>query len=396
MADNHRVVALNLGTANIVAVQGLVDDAPQGKRTAVVEKIATMPTPTGAVRANGVYNPAAITEALRELWRRDGLQTKNVIVGLDSRRIQSGLKWIDHYHPEDLAYAAKAAWVNAQQILPSKVDAQTSTIHHYVLRERDIENKATGLTTKQILVLIIAVPTVEAQALANIVEDTGMELVGMDLTALGMLRAANTPTYDDRRVVHMLVDIGETFVTMVLHNNGNVRAIDTTSGSAGDSVSRAIGEELSRMSRDLGASTLDPTHIKRTLGEMVKSNAEDPVTKRALAATVHQADGVFRDMDTFVSGYIRRVNETPAITAPGSAPAHNNEERGLMAIMLTGGGSILYGLGHQLEQGFNIPVSQALVSNSFAMPDGARVPAFANGTSVVSAVGLLTADRKAV
>jgi Tfp pilus assembly PilM family ATPase len=395
MASNHRVVALNIGTSNIIAVQGLVKNAPQGERTAVVEKIATAPTPKGAVRSNGIHMPDVLVEALKELWRTSGLQTKDVVVGVDSRRVQSGAKWIPYYHPEDLAIAATTDWVKQQQILPSSADRSEADVFHYVLRERTVKDAATSQDQRQILLMVVGVPKSEPQAFANVVEDAGLEMVGMDLTALSLMRAARLTARDeDKRVVDMVVDIGDTFTTMLLHNSGNIRAAETVSGSAGESVTRAIAEDLKRMPKESGAHKVEPEQIKRTLGHLVKNNSEDPLTRRAQAAAERQANALMRDLDSFVTKYLEAVNETGGL--PGG---ENNEERGLASVLLTGGGSALHGLAERLAQkegGFNIPVNHASVSRAFVNVDGSAVRPFENGISIVSTVGLLTADRKAV
>lgn len=398
MAGNHRVVALNVGTANIVAVQGLVDDSEQGRRTAVVEKITSIQTPKGSVRANGVYLPGAVVEAIKEMWRRDGLQTKNVIMGVDSRRLQSGVKWVPYYHPKDLAEVAQPDWVNFEAITPSPVDAKNSTIHHFVLRERTITDAATDKPTRQILLLVISVPKAETQAMANIAEDAGLEMVGTDLDALGMLRAASLPVREDKRVVDMLVDIGETFTTMLLHNNGNIRAVETVSGSAGESVTRAIADEVKRLGKEAGGRDLDPDEVKRTLAQLVLSYPDGPVTQKALGAARRQSMSLSGDLETFINSYLDGVNQ---VAASGEAQAaQHHEERGLASITLTGGGSFLHDLGPRLGDkesgGFNIPISQAGVSRAYVNVDGTPVKPHKDGVSVVSTVGLLTADRKAI
>ena len=391
MAGNYRVVALNIGASNIIAVQGLVDDAPQGRRTAVVEKIASIKTPQGALRSNGVHMPGALTEALRELWRREGFQTKNVILGTDSRHVQSGVKWIPYYHPKDLAEAAHPDWVAQQKILPNTADAKNTTIHHFVLRERTVRDTiGAGRADRQILMLVIAVPKAEPQALANVVEDAGLELIGMDLTALGMLRATSLPVREDRRVVDMIVDIGDTFTTMLLHVNGNLRAVETVAGSAGDSVTRAIATDIERLSKQVGGRDADPEEVKRTLALLAKDDPDNPITLKAIAASNRQAQSLVSDLGDFVTHYLRAVNEEGV----------GQEERGLKSVTLTGGGSFLFGLaerlGDQSAGGFDIPINQASVSSSFVTTEGGPVAPHKDGISVVSTVGLLTSDRRAV
>lgn len=393
MASKKRVVALNIGSSNIIAVQGLVTDAPQGQRTAVVEKITSMPTPKGAVRANGIHLPDTLSESLADMWKRNEFQTKEVIVAVNSMRIQSGVRWVPYFPPDQIAEAAPGL-AKQFQIVPNLKEDE-SFVFNYVIRERTISGGGKK-NSHQMLLLVITVPKSDAQALSNVIEDAGLELVGMDVAAFGTLRGASLPGRGgDHRVVDMLVDIGQNLTTMVLHSNGSIRDIATVANSGGQSVTDAIGFELKEATSAMRE--FDPETLKRGLAESDASNPHDEVTIMVKEAVQRQATQVYRDLDQFVTRYLRAANdEDPQVV--GDLPrSPGGEERGLSSITLCGGGSALYGLANRLSErdqdGFGILVGKASVSKAFIQKDNHPVPPFHSGVNVVSTVGLLTAER---
>lgn len=387
----RRIVALNIGTRNTVAVQGLVDDAPAGQRTAVVEKVATVETPAGALRESGVYSPQAIVAMLRDLWRTAELQTSDVVVGINSRLVTSGAKWVKRVHPEDLAVLATVEWLNSQQLFGGyQLRPDETVTKYFVLREREVRTGGMSEVEHEMLLMAAAVDRTPIQAMANIVEDAGLELVGMDLTAFAMLRGTRLVPREDSRVVDLLVDVGATFSTLVLHSNGNIRAVRTTSGNAGDDMTSAIADDLRSLSGYAGT-LADAEIVKRTLSQAAASGDKSPVTTRALEATRARMGGLAVDITDIVRTYMEAAN------GRGPSGFEQLEERGLSSITLTGGGAALYGLDRKLagsrqEGGFDVSVGLGSVAPAFRMVDGGPVKPFVNGVSVVSTVGLLVAD----
>lgn len=397
MAGSSRVVALNMGTRTTIAVQGLVTDGEPGKRTAVVEKIETIPTPPGAIRANGVFRPDALTQTLRQLWQERKLQTRNVVVGVDSRRVVSGVKWVSKMHPGDLARVVTPEWVQAQGIVSlPRVSAEDIHLSHYVLRTRNVQLPGEESPRQQMLLLVTALPMHEPQALANAVEDAGLELVGMDLTALGLLRGAHLAARSNPRETDLLVEIGETFETMVLHSGGNLRALDTRSGSGGADVTRAIMDEFTQMGRAVQADKRvgDAEAFKHGFAQIERDDPSSPAVAR-IARLIRQRIGSTKaDIEQFLSTYFNAANGAGTDLA-------RDEEHGLKSITLSGGGANLHQmaivLGSRAEDGgFDVTTTHAAVSTAFKLPDGGPVPPFANGSSIVSTVGLLTAERRGV
>jgi len=382
---NKRVVALDVGTTNITAVQGIVDG-----RTAIVDKIASVPTPKGAVRSNGIHDVTALAEALKEMWRAHDFQTKDVIAGVQSRRVQSGVKWVEFFHPDDLAAVASPEWVQAQNILPGQFETNAVSVFHYVLRERIVRHDPAKPEQRELLLAAVVVPKDEPQALANAVEDAGLELVGMDLTAFGTLRGTALVPRDNTRSADIIIDIGSTFVTLIMHVNGNFRAVATIPGIGGDSVTDHVRKELARISGLTTTQSDRAEDLKKALAVLESNQPNEPATVATQQAVRAQAQGLMREIDQMLERFHAATNNIPGQV----------EEHGLQSITLVGGGSALHNLTTTLADpsmgGLDIPVAVGATSQSFAWADGSgRIPPYVDGVSVVAALGLLLSDRKA-
>jgi len=74
-------VGVDVGSTAVRVAEVAAGDVP------VVVRAAQVPLPPGAVEAGEVREPEAVAEALRELWGKAGVKSKQVYLGVGNQRV---------------------------------------------------------------------------------------------------------------------------------------------------------------------------------------------------------------------------------------------------------------------------------------------------------------------
>ncbi len=166
------VAGLELDPGHIAAAQVSFDGA------LTLEKGGVAALRPGILRDGEVADPAALTEALKELFAEHELSTR-VRLGIANQRIV--VRILDLPPMDDVKALAAAVKLEAPDHIPMPMD------------EAVIDWQSLGAVDTpggpRIRVVVVAVRRESIERLAGAARDAGLELEGIDLSAFGMVRA---------------------------------------------------------------------------------------------------------------------------------------------------------------------------------------------------------------
>ena len=314
-----RAIGLDIVTTTVRAAQVSFD-----KRGTTLERFGQVALPPGAVRSGEVESPQIVAEALKALWSSAKFSTRNVSVGVASRRVV--VRQVDlPAMPRNELHAALPFLV--QDFIPMPVDSALLDMH--VLEE--IVSPAGAPMLRGLLVAAsreMVEQTLEAVRLA------GLKPVSVDLTPFAVLRAlgqAEAPI-DAVADAEVLVDIGASVTNIVVHQGGVPRFVRILLMGGGNAT-EAIAARL-------GISYEDAEYMKLHLSSGAPISTAD---QEAAAAALDQTTSAFCEE---VRGSLNYFT-----AAHGAAR--------MARVLISGGGAGLVGLADRLEQAIHVPVSEA-------------------------------------
>lgn len=242
-----RLVGLDLGSSGIRAVE-----ARRGRQGWRIVKAAEAELPEGAVHGGVIIDQAAVTKAVRRLWRAGRFSTRKVAAAMSDAGVitrQVDLPWMP---ADDFRSALKYQVVDA---LP--VDLSTVELDYQPLDEFSLPD-GHGHSTDMLQVLLVATPTEAVTDLCTALIAARLEPVRADTSAFALIRTVNGGVLNQSEECVALVDIGADVLTVVVQQGGRPLFIRSIPGQGGDiatlTVASAMGLELDE-ARDLVIST---------------------------------------------------------------------------------------------------------------------------------------------
>jgi type IV pilus assembly protein PilM len=168
------VVGLEIEAGSVAAVEARLDDEPR------VVAAGVRPLAPEAFRDGEVAEPEAITEALRGLFAEHGL-SRNVRLGIANQRLVVRTLRLPAIESPDELDAAVRFSAQEQIAMP----LEEAVIEHRVVGGVP----ATAETAAQIDVMVVAARRQMILTSLAPLRDAGLEPVGVDLSAFGMIRA---------------------------------------------------------------------------------------------------------------------------------------------------------------------------------------------------------------
>lgn len=232
-----RLVGLDLGSSGIRAVE-----ARKGRAGWRIIKVAQIELPSGAIHGGVITDQAAVSKALRRLWRLGKFSTRKVAAAMSDSGVitrQVDLPWMP---ADDFRSALKYQVVDA---LP--VDLATVELDYQPLAEFSVPD-GHGHTTDMMQVLLVATPTEAVTDLCSVLIAARLEPVRADTSAFALIRSASGGTLDDTDECTALVDIGADVLTVVIQQGGRPLFIRSIPGQGGDlatlTVASAMGMDI--------------------------------------------------------------------------------------------------------------------------------------------------------
>ena len=328
------VVGLELEAGSVAVTQVHVNGSAQ------VTAAAVQPLAAGAFEDGEVRDPAAVTEALRELFEANDL-SRRVRLGIANQRVV--VRTIRLPSIEDPGELDSAVRFAAQEEIPMPLEQ--AVLDHRVVGGVP----ASGDGPPQIDVIVVAARRDMISASLKPLREAGLEPVGVDLSAFGMIRALGelVPIYDqdapaDERPA----------ATGVLYCN------------VGDVTNLAIAKGRSCL-----FTRVSPTGLEDIVGSLIGSagllpeHARQWVEYVGLATPLEQLGG-----DPELVARVRATLERGADALLGelrlSLDFYGGQEAAVPVerIILSGPGSAIPGLAERMGATLGLPVQSGLPS----------------------------------
>jgi type IV pilus assembly protein PilM len=356
-------VGLDIGTEHIRVAQL----KPQGS-SLLLAGYDWIDAPIGSVVEGEVLDPVAVAGALRELWRKSGIATKDVALGVANQKVVVRLIDLPFM---DRAELAGAIQYQAHDYIPIPIEDA-------ILDFQIIGDYMTPNDEHMIEVLLVAAQREMLGSMVSAVENAGLRPVLVDITPFAVVRAVmgDTPSVlpDEAEagqatgIVHM--SAGITTIGVVERGIPRFTRVSSLAGREfTQAVSNALNvtfDEAERIKVQVGLPDLSgvPTPIPEGLDEQVVA-----ATQQALEREVNRFTAeIRRSLDYYLT--------------------QTSQARTIRTILLTGSSAQLGNLAAYLETGLQ---AQVLLADAFGRIQAApRIQGLAEADryGAVAAIGL--------
>jgi len=322
----RRLIGLDVGTNAVTVAEVAPGDPP------VLRAFGQVGLPMEAMAEGEVVDSAAVTAAIRRLWREVGLPKRaEVRLGIASPRVIVRQVDLPEMADEDIDGALQ---YQASDLIP--IPLEDARFDHLVLEhlepepvpggeERGAQEPPEG----HVRILLAAAQRTIVDRLVDSVRAAGLRVGSLDLVPLALVRSLGRRVATDGEGAEALVSFGAGVTVVVVHESGTPRFVRVV-GGGGHSLTEAVARTL-----DIPFATAET--IKRGSDEIpldVAGEAEEALA-RPLADLLEDVRG---SLD-----YYR--------TQPEALP--------LLRIVATGGGAQLADLDVRLRALVDLPVEMA-------------------------------------
>lgn len=183
----------------------------------VIVRAAQVPLPPGVVEAGEVRQPEVVGEALRELWSKAGVKSKQVHLGVGNQRVvvrELALPWLPEKELRD------TLGFQVQEFIPMASDE--AVLDFDPLGEMDQGGR------RMVRILLVAAHKPMVNALVEAALAAKLDPQGIDLTPFAVIRAvgAGDDGLDlDSSGDEAIVDIGAQVTSICVHDRGVSRFV---------------------------------------------------------------------------------------------------------------------------------------------------------------------------
>jgi type IV pilus assembly protein PilM len=354
---------LDIGTEHIRVAQL----KPQGSSLALVG-YDWIDTPVGAVAEGEVLDPVAIAGALRELWRKSGITTKDIALGVANQKVVVRLIDLPFMDRNELAGAIQ---YQAHDYIPIPIEDA-------ILDFQIIGDYMTPSDEHMIEVLLVAAQRDMLASVISAVENAGLRPMQVDITPFAVVRAllGDGPG--------VLPDEGEgAQATGVVHMSSGITTIGVVERGIPrfTRVSALAGREFTQaVSNALNVTFDEADRIKLQVGLPDLAGGQLPVPEGLDEATVKTAqEALEREVNRFTAEIRRSLDYYLTQTS---------QARTIRTILLTGSGAQLGNLAAYLETGLQAPVRLADALGQVQVTPRTQGLAEADRSGAVAAIGL--------
>ncbi len=307
----HLIVGLDIGTSAVRAAE--LDVGPSRPVLVTYGQVGLAP---GSIVDGEVADAASVADAITRLWKFGQFSSTSVVVGV------AGLRAI--IRELDLPYVPdnevdSAVRFQSEEVIPFPPD-QT------ILSSRILADYTSADGDKMRRVLVAAAHRDLVDGIIAAVERAGLTVEGVDLVSSALVRAISDRTAAEQS--EAIVSVGAGLTVVVVHQQGRPQFVRTI-GSGGNAATAAISGSL-----DIPIS--DAEGLKRRIGEQTPQIV---VAERAARESIVELVGEIRNSIQYFT------------SLPGRPP--------LTRVLITGGGSALYGLTQALAEQIRLPVIPA-------------------------------------
>jgi len=201
----------------------------------VIVRAAQVPLPQGVVEAGEVRQPQVVAEALRELWSKAGVKSKQVHLGVGNQRVvvrELALPWLPEKELRD------TLGFQVQEFIP--MPAEEAVLDFDPLGEMDQGGR------RMVRILLVAAHKPMVNALVEAALAAKLDPQGVDLSPFAVTRAVGTGDSGldlDSSGNEAIVDIGAQVTSICVHDRGVIRFVRMLP-SGGRDITLAIASGL--------------------------------------------------------------------------------------------------------------------------------------------------------
>lgn len=295
--------------------------------------------PFGSVVEGEIVDPESVSGAIKELWKRAGIRSKEVAIGVSNQKVVVRLIDLPYMEKDELAGAIQ---YQAQDYIPIPVEEA-------ILSYERIGDYMTPADEHMMEVLLVAA---QQDMIANsvaAVEGAGLKLAQIDVTAFALVRALLGTTsnvlpdeMDEQGFVTGIVHITSGLTNIAVIEKG-VPRFTRVSSHGGNQFTQAIANVLN-MTFDEAEELKVRAGLPSLEGGEVRVGTDDP----QMIQVAHEA--LEREANKFIAE-IRRSLDYYITQA--------TQVRTINRILVTGSGAQLRNLSNYLEKGLQTPVTIA-------------------------------------
>ena len=310
LAGGSGYVALDIGSTSIKMVETAID-----KNGYHVLNLGILPLPSNAIKNNMIVEPGPIVDAIKRLIKDSGVKSKQVISAVPGRAVIMKKFQMPKQESAELENNIE---FEAQNVIPENID--NVNLDYQVLSQSGDGNRME--------ILLVAVKKEIVNSYTDTISEAGLTptLMDVDYFALENMFEANYEA-DGIKGVTGLIHIGAENTSISLLQDG----VSTFTGD----LSTGGGYFSDRLSQHLNLSREQAESFKIT-GVSEKAEGVD-------------LESALRPISEELAEEIRRT-----VSLYGAVPSDDND--GLKAIYLSGGGARLTGLRAMLEDRMSVPV----------------------------------------
>ena len=240
-------IGVDVGSTAVRVAEVAAGDIP------VIVRAAQVPLRPGVVEAGEVRQPEAVAEALRELWSKSGVKSKQVHLGVGNQRVivrEVALPWLPEKELRD------TLGFQVQEFIP--MPAEEAVLDFDPLGEMDQGGR------RMVRILLVAAHKPMVNALVEAALAAKLDPLGVDLSPFAVTRAVGTAESGldlDSSGDEAIVDIGAQVTSICVHDRGVIRFVRmlpsggrdiTLAIASGLGVDDEVAERLKRGDRSRG------------------------------------------------------------------------------------------------------------------------------------------------
>lgn len=310
-------IGLDIGTTHVRAAEVVFGNAGRGPTSQpTLVRYGEVPLPLGAVRDGEVEDIGVVSAAIRQLWGQAKFTTNKVNIGVGNQRVivrELDLPWLP---PAQLKASLP---YQVQELLP--MSTEEALLDFFPTGELD------GPNGRMVHGMLVAATrdTVKSNVLA--VESAGLKPQMVDLSSFALIRAVVRGDLAAQTVA--VVEVGARITNVVITAQGQPRFVRLLP-SGGQNVTDAVATAL-------GASGPEAENVKREVGVGYAVGPDNVAASEAVSGVVRPLVEAVRNTFVYYAG--------------------NHPGAGIDLVILTGGGSLLPGLGQYLASASRLPVT---------------------------------------
>jgi type IV pilus assembly protein PilM len=246
-------IGVDVGSTAVRVAEVAAGDIP------VIVRAAQVPLRPGVVEAGEVRQPEAVAEALRELWSKSGVKSKQVHLGVGNQRVvvrEVALPWLPEKELRD------TLGFQVQEFIP--MPAEDAVLDFDPLGEMDQGGR------RMVRILLVAAHKPMVNALVEAALAAKLDPQGVDLSPFAVTRAVGTGDSGldlDSSGDEAIVDIGAQVTSISVHDRGVIRFVRmlpsggrdiTLAIASGLGVDDEVAERLKRGDRSQGIADAAP------------------------------------------------------------------------------------------------------------------------------------------